>query len=45
MSCVRDIVISSEFFNISSYIRSISCLNGYLTILVWVKHTHPLNAC
>ena len=26
MNCVRDMVISSEFFNISSYTRLISCL-------------------
>ena len=29
MNCVRDMVISSEFFNISGYIRLISCLNGF----------------
>ena len=32
MNCVRDMVISSEFFYISSYTRLISCLNGTHTI-------------
>ena len=28
VNCVRYILISSEFFNISSYTRLTSCLNG-----------------
>ena len=37
MNCVRDMVISSAFFNISSYTRLISCLNGLYSIAVSSK--------
>ena len=32
MNCVRDMVISSEVFNISSYTRLILCLNALIKL-------------
>ena len=42
MNCVQDMVISSEFFNISSYTRLIWCFNGQLSTPTYIRSHVPL---
>ena len=45
MNFVRDMVISSEFLNIGSYKRLISCLTAHTQYVCWWHALEAISSC